>query len=116
LIAGIPHPRVHLRFEDDLRVDAALAHTVFRCVQEALTNAVRHARAENVYLVIETKADTVAVTVRDDGRGVAELQAGHGLSGLRERIEAMGGKIEIEVQAGAGLTLRALFPPRIGDP
>lgn len=116
LIAGIPHPRVHLRFEDDLQVEAALAHTVFRCVQEALTNAVRHARAENVYLVIETKMDTVAVTVRDDGRGVAALQAGHGLSGLRERIEAMGGKIEIEARAGAGLTLRALFPARTGHP
>jgi signal transduction histidine kinase len=116
LVAGIPHPHVHLDFEDDLRVEAALAHTIFRCVQEALTNAVRHAGAENVFLSIETNDDTVAVTVRDDGRGAAELRVGHGLSGLRERIEGMGGKIEVEARAGVGLTLRALLPARAGAP
>jgi signal transduction histidine kinase len=116
LVAGIPHPRVHLHFENDLRVEAALAHTIFRCVQEALTNALRHASAENVFLAIETKDDRVAVTVRDDGRGAAELRAGHGLSGLRERIEAMGGKVEIDAPPGVGLTLRALLPARAGAP
>lgn len=114
LASGIPHPRVHLDLESDLRVEAALAHTIFRCVQEALTNAVRHAGAENVFLSIATKGDSVAVTVRDDGRGAAELRVGHGLSGLRERIEGMGGKIEVEAQAGVGLTLRALLPARAG--
>ena len=116
LASGIPHPRVHLDFDGDLRVEAALAHTIFRCVQEALTNAVRHAGAENVFLSIETKDDTVALTVRDDGRGAAELRVGHGLSGLRERIEGMGGRIEVEAQAGVGLTLRALLPARAGAP
>ncbi|HEY0465305.1 MAG TPA: histidine kinase, partial [Polyangiaceae bacterium] len=116
LVAGIPHPRVHLDFENDLRVEAALAQTIFRCVQEALTNAVRHAGAENVFLSIETKDDTVAVTVRDDGRGAAELRVGHGLSGLRERIEGLGGKIEVEARPGVGLTLRALLPARAGAP
>jgi signal transduction histidine kinase len=112
LVAGIPHPRVHLQVERDLQVEAALAHTIFRCVQEALTNAVRHAGAENVYLTIEAKDDTVAVTARDDGRGASEVQVGHGLSGLRERIEGMGGKVEIEARQGTGLTLRALLPTR----
>jgi signal transduction histidine kinase len=116
LVAGIPQPRVHLDVENDLRVEAALAHTIFRCVQEALTNAVRHAGAENVFLSIEMKDDTVAVTVRDDGRGAAELRVGHGLSGLRERIEGLGGKIEVEAQPGVGLTLRALLPARAGAP
>lgn len=112
LVAGIPHPQVHLEVERDLHVEAAVAHTIFRCVQEALTNAVRHAGAENVYLTIETNGDTVAVTARDDGRGAREVQDGHGLSGLRERIEAMGGKVEIEAREGAGFTLRAHLPTR----
>ena len=116
LVAGIPHPRVHLDFENDLRIEAALAHTLFRCVQEALTNAVRHAGAENVFLSIETRDDTVALTVRDDGRGAAELRVGHGLSGLRERIEGLGGQLEVEAQPGGGLTLRALLPARAGAP
>jgi len=116
MVAGIPHPRVHLQFENDLRVEAALAHAIFRCVQEAVTNAVRHAAAENVFLSVETKGNTVAVTVRDDGRGAAELRLGHGLSGLRERIEGLGGKIEVEARPGVGLTLRALLPARTGAP
>ena len=114
LVAGIPYPRVHLAVARDLRLEAALAHTIFRCVQEALTNAVRHAGAENVYLTVEAKGDTVAVTARDDGRGASEVQVGHGLSGLRERIEGMGGRFEIETRRGAGLTLRALLPARAG--
>jgi signal transduction histidine kinase len=114
LIAGIPHPRVHLDMSDDLPVEAAVARTIFRCVQEALTNAVRHAGAENVFLAIEAKGETVTVTARDDGRGASDVQAGHGLSGLRERIEQMGGKVEIEAKAGAGLTLRAFLPARLG--
>jgi signal transduction histidine kinase len=114
LVAGIPHPRVHLDFEGDLRVEASLAHTIFRCVQEALTNAVRHAGAENVFLSVDAKDDTVALTVRDDGRGASELRMGHGLSGLRERIEGMGGKMEVEARPGVGLTLRALLPARAG--
>lgn len=113
LIAGIPQPRVQLDCANDLAVDAGLAHTVFRCVQEALTNAVRHSGAENVFLSIETNGDAVALTVRDDGRGAAELRLGHGLSGLRERIEGLGGKIEIETQPGVGLTLRMLLPARV---
>ena len=113
LVAGIPHPRVHLDIENDLRVEAALAHTIFRCVQEALTNALRHAGAENVFLSIEMNDEIIALTVRDDGRGAAELRAGHGLSGLRERIEGLGGKIEVAAQPGVGLTLRALLPARV---
>jgi signal transduction histidine kinase len=114
LVAGIPHPRVHLEVAEDLHVEAALAHTIFRCVQEALTNAVRHAGAANVYLEVEADGGNVTVTARDDGRGAAEIHAGHGLSGLRERIEGMGGTMEIVARRGAGLTLRALLPARGG--
>lgn len=116
LVAGIPHPRVHLEIARDLEVDAALGHAIFRCAQEALTNALRHARAANVYLSVESKDDTVTVTARDDGRGAAPLQLGHGLAGLRERIEGMGGTVEIESGQGAGLTLRALLPVRAVTP
>jgi signal transduction histidine kinase len=112
LASGVPHPRIHLDIENDLRVEPVLAHAIFRCVQEGLTNAVRHAAAENVYLAVEIKGDTVAVTVRDDGRGATQVRLGHGLSGLRERIEGIGGRVEIQAQAGSGLTLRALLPAR----
>jgi signal transduction histidine kinase len=115
LAAGIPQPRVHLEVAGDLRVEAALAHTIFRCVQEALTNAVRHADAANVHLEVRAEGGTVTVTARDDGRGATEIRPGHGLSGLRERVEGMGGTMEIVARRGAGVTLRALLPARGGN-
>ena len=90
LVAGIPRPRVHLDVPVSLQVEPALAHAIFRCAQEALTNAVRHAGAENVFLAIEEREGTISVVARDDGRGAASVKAGHGLTGLRERIEGMG--------------------------
>jgi signal transduction histidine kinase len=114
LVAGIPRPRVHLDVPDDLRVEPALAHAVFRCVQEALTNAVRHAAAENVFLAVEQREGTIAVVARDDGRGAAQVKPGHGLTGLRERIEGMGGQVHVDSQPGGGVTLRAHLPSR-GD-
>jgi len=110
LVTGIPGPRVHLDIPASLRVEPALAHTIFRCAQEALTNALRHADARNVFLAIEERDGTILVVARDDGRGAALVTAGHGLRGLRERIEGMGGQVEILSQPGEGVTLRALLP------
>jgi signal transduction histidine kinase len=116
LVAGIPRPRVHLDIPASLRVEPALAHAIFRCVQEALTNAVRHADAANVFLAVEERDGTIAVSARDDGRGAStgNVKAGHGLSGLRERVEGMGGRVEIDSRPGEGVTLRALLPSRGG--
>jgi two-component system sensor histidine kinase UhpB len=85
-------------------------------VQEALTNAVRHADAANVFLAVEERDGTIAVSARDDGRGAStgSVKAGHGLSGLRERVEGMGGRVEIDSRPGEGVTLRALLPSRGG--
>jgi signal transduction histidine kinase len=114
LVAGIPRPRVHLDVPASLKVEPALAHAIFRCAQEALTNAVRHAGAENVFLAIEEREGTVTVVARDDGRGAASVKAGHGLTGLRERIEGMVGHVEVSSRPGEGVTLRALLPVRGG--
>ena len=112
LASGIPRPRVHLEIPDGLGVEPALAHTIFRCVQEALTNAVRHADADNVYLAIEERDGAITVVAKDDGRGASAVKAGHGLTGLRERIEGMGGRVEVSASPGQGVTLRALLPLR----
>jgi signal transduction histidine kinase len=116
LVAGIPRPRVHLEVPEDLRVGPALAHTLFRYVQEALTNAIRHADAENVTLVIHEESGAVIVTAQDDGRGAVSLTAGHGLTGLRERIESIGGRMEVESRPGHGVRLHAMLPSRQGAP
>jgi signal transduction histidine kinase len=113
LVAGVPRPKVHLKLPQTLEIsDPALAHTLFRCVQEALTNAVRHARADNIWIELASDDGRLAIVARDDGCGTDRLERGNGLSGLFERVEGLGGRVEIDSSAGRGLTLRAFVPAR----
>jgi len=112
LASGIPRPRVHLTIAPELRVDAALAHTLFRCVQETITNAARHAGAENLYITVSDEGGELLVSAKDDGRGTPELRPGNGLTGLRERLEQVGGRLEIDARMGSGLVVRAFMPAR----
>jgi signal transduction histidine kinase len=111
----IPRPRVHLRIAEDLAVhDAELAHLLLRCCQEIVTNAAKHAGAENLWLDVLQEDGVVEVRARDDGRGAAEVAAGHGLTGMRERLENAGGRLEVATRPGMGFAVAALVPVRRG--
>jgi signal transduction histidine kinase len=111
----IPRPRVHLRIADDLAVqDAELAHLLLRCCQEIVTNAAKHAGAENLWLDVVQEDGVIGVRARDDGRGAGEIAAGHGLAGMRERLESAGGRLEVATRPGMGFTVAALVPVRRG--
>jgi signal transduction histidine kinase len=85
---------------------------VYYLVSEALTNVARHARASVVHVGVVAADDVVQVSVRDDGIGGARCERGSGLIGLRDRIEALGGTIDIASPEGEGTTLRATVPLR----
>jgi signal transduction histidine kinase len=91
-------------------VDPEHAHLLLRCVQEIITNSVRHAHAQNLWIRLSMAPDGVAMSARDDGRGVSTVQAGNGLRGMSERLTQIGGKLEVESQEGAGFTLHAWIP------
>lgn len=111
LTKDIPKPRIHLDVPEDLGIyDAVRAETILRCVQEIITNAVRHSGAQNLWIESVKTADGVEVRARDDGRGVKQLRAGNGLTGMRERVEQVGGHLEIESAPSAGFSLRARIP------
>jgi signal transduction histidine kinase len=111
LAGGVSHPRVHLLLPEDVAEETpARAHAVFRCVQEALTNAMRHSGARNVWIDVTRDTGRLEVRVRDDGRGASSLRPSNGLSGMRERFEEQGGSIEIDSEAGQGFRLRAWLP------
>lgn len=115
LAAGLPRPRVHVDFADGFVVeDDAVAHALFRCVQEAITNAARHAGAENIWISIASGSEGLVLEVRDDGQGAAIVTEGSGLAGLRERIEALGGVLTAAPGPGKGFELRVVVPPRRG--
>lgn len=98
--------------DSDLSGDRRLA--LFRIVQEALANVVRHAQADGVRVRIRRQEDRVVATVVDDGRGFAPdglgAHAGLGLIGMEERAAACGGRVEVESRPGEGTTVRLELP------
>jgi signal transduction histidine kinase len=106
---GLP---VDLRIEGTpMELPAGIDTTAYRIIQEALTNAVKHARAEKAEVVVRYANGTVELTVSDDGRGDGDGGgSGHGLVGMRERVSVYGGELEAGPQAGGGFRLRATLP------
>jgi signal transduction histidine kinase len=113
LSRGMPRPRVHVSIAEGLSIGDD-AHALYRCVQEALTNAARHGGAANVWIALSQGEAGHVLSVRDDGRGASKVEPGSGLQGVRERVSALGGSVSIESAPGEGLTLRAVVPLRGG--
>jgi signal transduction histidine kinase len=99
--------RAHQRHEPEVEV------TIYRMVQEGLTNAAKHAPRANVHVTV-ADGDNLLVRVRDDGPGFspAAHHEGFGLIGLRERVELVGGNFTVESTPGSGTTLEAVMPVR----
>jgi signal transduction histidine kinase len=88
--------------------------TVFRLVQESLTNIGKYAKASEVRVLLQAAAGGTRVTVQDNGVGFDPSQAGvgrHGLVGMRYRVEAEGGRLELRSSPGQGTVLIAYLPP-----
>ncbi len=94
LARSVPHPSIHLALEPNLQLTPSQAHTLMRCAQEAVTNCIRHAEADNLWLDISSTCDGVRLRAVDDGRAaVVDGGVGAGLRGMRERIEGLGGRL-----------------------
>jgi signal transduction histidine kinase len=98
-----------------LQIDVATA--IYRLVQEALTNAAKHAGAERAWVEIVEEGDTVSIIVRDDGKGFdpGRADSGFGLVGMRERVALVGGRLAIDSAPGRGTAIRAQLPAPSGD-
>jgi signal transduction histidine kinase len=90
-------------------VPAPVATAVYRVVQEALTNTVRHARASRAVVTLRYGATGVVVDVQDDGQGAAAITDGHGIAGMRERVAALGGTLTA-APGKTGFSVRASIP------
>lgn len=95
----------------------ALESVCYRVVQEALTNAARHAHASEIRVSLTTKDARIVLEVRDNGRGFvpgerAERSGGRGLVGMRERVELLGGTLRIDTAPAAGTTIQVELPLR----
>ena len=103
---------VELRVEGDPQpLPAGVDLTAYRLVQEGLTNALKHARAERAQVVVRYGDGDLEVTVSDDGWGAGSGDGGgHGLVGMRERVAVFGGELEAGPRAEGGYRLRAKLP------
>jgi two-component system sensor histidine kinase UhpB len=95
----------------------AIDLTVYRCVQEGLTNAIRHAEADNIRVNLDeapgadASAARIELSIDDDGRGFdSDKPTGFGLRGMQERVRALGGDCGIEAAAGGGTRVCVIIP------
>jgi signal transduction histidine kinase len=103
--------------ELDLRIDGRLPEPVevaaYYVASEALTNAAKHANPSLIRVEADASGRAFRLAVRDDGAGGADPDHGSGLVGLRDRVEAIGGRLEIDSPPGGGTSLRVTIP--VGD-
>jgi PAS domain S-box-containing protein len=100
------------------RLPEPIEAAAYYLISEALTNVAKHAQASTVRVSVAQGDGEVVVEVADDGVGGADAGAGSGICGLTDRVEALGGRLELASPAGAGTTLRAeipVSPPREGN-
>ena len=108
---AIPRPAIHLDLPNEFPVrSSAVAQVALRAVQEIVTNTVRHAGAKNLWLRMALRDSDLEIEARDDGAGVAAVHFGNGLRGLRERVEDVGGRLDVSSVTGSGFTVQVSLP------
>jgi signal transduction histidine kinase len=105
---------VEVELRTETRLPAPLEVAAYYVVSEALTNTAKHADASAAQVAVEARAGVLDLSIHDDGRGGADASRGSGLIGLADRVDALGGTLEIASPIGGGTTLRVRLPIRGG--
>jgi signal transduction histidine kinase/PAS domain-containing protein len=101
---------VLLEVRAETRLPEPVEVATYYIVSEALTNTAKHARACEVHVLVEARGGVLGLSIRDDGCGGADPSRGSGLIGLTDRVDALGGTIEVESPSGEGTTLLITLP------
>jgi len=110
LVAKIPQLDISLDIEPGLEIDdVEIAESLLRCIQEAITNTLRHAGARQSWIRVWRSGDHVNLEIRDDGKSEGELVEGNGLTGMRERIDHLRGTLTLG-KLNDGLKLNISIP------
>ena len=114
-LAGQLSLPVEVDVADDLVLDETAVSIFFVCA-EALTNAAKHAAASAIRVSVRVGDGTAHVEIVDDGTGGADPAAGSGLRGLADRLEALGGTLQVESAPGSGTRLIGAVPIEVAEP
>jgi signal transduction histidine kinase len=111
LAEGVPALDVRLDLPERLQIeDPECAQVLLRCAQEIITNTVRHAGASHLDLSVSQGEEGLRLQAKDDGRGADGAAPGNGLRGMRERLSACGGRVDIITAPGQGFALDVRIP------
>jgi signal transduction histidine kinase len=104
-------PSLHINYPANVVLaDPRVSRALLRAVQEIVTNAIRHGEAHNLWIDIDRRDDRVTLAARDDGHSGAHIVEGFGISGMRRRIEELGGTLSATSMATGGFEVRAELP------
>ena len=109
-LAGRSTVPVELHLDSCGKLPLSVQTTAYFVIAEALTNASKHAHSDRMEVRVAVGEGRMTVEVRDDGSGGVDPARGSGLTGLADRVSALGGTLEINSPAGAGTTIRARIP------
>lgn len=118
LIAALRHllhdvSGIETHFESKValeRIPPAVAHGLYRCAQEAITNVLRHAEARNLWILLMQESSMIRLEVKDDGRGCSQFKRGNGLNGIQSRVNEMHGTLHFPTSAAAGFAVAVTVP------
>jgi signal transduction histidine kinase len=91
-------------------IPSSVAHGLYRCAQEAVTNVLRHSKAKNLWIELIQQNAMIQLTIKDDGCGCGQLMEGNGLRGIQSRIEEMRGTLEFSSPASGGFIVALSIP------
>jgi signal transduction histidine kinase len=111
LLQSVPNLQIEFKADRDLRLyDASLAQVVLRCVQELITNTIKHAGARKLELTLQKLDNLLILNAEDDGSGVGSAKLGNGLQGMKERVSALNGQMVIQTAPGHGFSVCITLP------
>ena len=102
------------RLPTELKLPTSLEITVFRLIQESLTNSIRHGHAKEIRITLDIDFGAIRINIRDNGTGCPRIKKGFGLGGIQERLEASGGSADFSSTPGNGFETRASIPLKEG--
>jgi signal transduction histidine kinase len=97
--------------EEKWQLNESQALTIYRIVQEFLSNSLRHGKASKINIYMHYNEDELILTLKDNGQGVEKLERGLGLTNIWERVEELNGEIEYNTGIGQGFLLRLVLKP-----
>lgn len=110
IVDNVPQLDVALEIDDAIEIDDVdVADAIIRCVQEAITNTLRHSGAQRSWVRVWREEGALRVSVRDDGRAPERIDEGNGFAGMRERLARVGGSLTRD-RAGDALSLQVEIP------